>query len=290
MVTPPGAGGHLRDYVELTKPRIVVMVMLTAAAGFWLAGPEVHQMMTLFHVLVGTVLVAAGTNALNQVSERDADALMERTRGRPMPAGRLSVRSAQLFAWSTGLGGVAYFAFFVNTLTAWIAFATLASYVFLYTPLKRRTTLATLIGAVPGALPVVGGWTAARGVVTGEVWVLFWIVFLWQLPHFLALAWIYRDDYARAGFKMLSVGDPDGRLTFWHASLYAAALLPVSLAPTIFGMAGASYFVGAGILSGIFLFAALAAVRRTTPSNARRLFRLSLAYLPAILLLMGVAR
>lgn len=290
MVGSPGAGGRLGDYVELTKPRIVVMVMLTAAAGFWLAGPEAHQAMILFHVLFGTVLVASGTNALNQVSERDADALMRRTRDRPMPAGRLSVGRARVFAWTAGLGGVVYFAVFVNALTAWIAFATLASYIFLYTPLKRRTTLSTLIGAVPGALPVVGGWTAARGVVTGEVWVLFWIVFLWQLPHFLALAWIYREDYARAGFKMLSVGDPDGRLTFWHASLYAAALLPVSLAPTIFGMAGVSYFIGAAVLSGLFLLASLAAVRRTTPSNARRLFRLSLAYLPAILLLMGVGR
>ena len=263
------------------------MVMLTAAAGFWLAGPAPEQAMILFHVLVGTVLVASGTNALNQVNERDRDALMRRTQARPVPAGRLSVTAARVFAWSTGLAGVAYLAALVNVLTGAIAAATLISYVFLYTPLKTRTTVATLIGAVPGALPIVGGWAAARGALSGEAWVLFWIMFLWQLPHFLALAWLYREDYARAGFKMLSVGDPDGRMTFWHATLYAAALLPVSLAPTIVGIAGMTYFVGALILSGAFLLASAAAVRHCTTSNAKRVFKLSLAYLPALLILMG---
>ncbi len=280
-------GHHVVDFVELAKPRIVVMVMLTAAAGFWLAGPAPEQAMILFHVLVGTVLVASGTNALNQVNERDRDALMRRTQARPVPAGRLSVAAARVFAWSTGLAGVAYLAAFVNALTGAIAAATLISYVFLYTPLKTRTTVSTLIGAVPGALPIVGGWAAARGALSGEAWVLFWIMFLWQLPHFLALAWLYRDDYARAGFKMLSVGDPDGRMTFWHATLYAAALLPVSLAPTIVGIAGMTYFVGALILSGAFLLASAAAVRHCTTSNAKRVFKLSLAYLPALLILMG---
>jgi protoheme IX farnesyltransferase len=278
---------HVVDFVELAKPRIVVMVMLTAAAGFWLAGPAPEQAMMLFHVLVGTVLVASGTNALNQVGERDLDALMRRTRGRPVPAGRLSVGAARVFAWTMGLAGIAYLAAFVNPLTSVIAAVTLVSYVFLYTPLKTRTTLATLIGAVPGALPIVGGWTAARGALSGEAWVLFWIMFLWQLPHFLALAWLYREDYARAGFKMLSVGDPDGRMTFWHATLYAAALLPVSLAPTIVGIAGMAYFIGAMILSGAFLLASAAAVRHCTMSNARRVFKMSLAYLPALLILMG---
>lgn len=282
-----GRDHHVVDFVELAKPRIVVMVMLTAAAGFWLAGPTAQQAMILFHVLTGTVLVASGTNALNQVSERDLDALMRRTQARPVPAGRLSVGAARGFAWTMGLAGIAYMAVFVNPLTGLIAAATLVSYVFLYTPLKTRTTLSTLIGAVPGALPIVGGWTAARGSLGGEAWLLFWIMFLWQLPHFLALAWLYREDYARAGFKMLSVGDPDGRMTFWHATLYAAALLPVSLAPTIVGIAGLAYFVGAVILSGAFLLASAAAVRHCTTSNARRVFKLSLAYLPALLILMG---
>ena len=287
MVATPSGKNRPRDFVELTKPRIVVMVMLSAAAGFWLANPAAHQMMTLFHLLLGTVLVAAGTSALNQVHERDADALMRRTQQRPVPAGRMSVRSAQTFAWLMGVGGVVYMAVFVNLLTALLAGATLLSYVFVYTPLKKRTSISTLIGAVPGALPIVGGWTAARGALSGEAWVLFWILFLWQLPHFLALAWLYREDYARAGFKMLSLNDPDGRLTFWHASIYAAALLPVSLAPTIVGIAGTGYFVGAVLMSGAFLVASLAAVLRCTTHNARRVFKLSLAYLPALLILMG---
>ncbi len=274
-------------FLELTKPGIVVMVMLTAAAGFWLAGPDSSQAIVLFHVLMGTLLVASGTNALNQVAERDADALMKRTRGRPLPAKRLSVASAGAFAWITGIAGIAYLGVFVNSLTAVIAAATLVSYVFVYTPLKKHTSVSTLIGAVPGALPIVGGWAAARGTLSGEAWILFWILFLWQLPHFLALAWMYRDDYARGGFKMLSVGDSDGRLTFGHATLYAAALLPVSLAPTIVGIAGTVYFVGALALSSVFLYASFSAVRECTMEKARRVFKLSLAYLPALLILMG---
>ncbi len=274
-------------FLELAKPGIVVMVMLTAGAGFWLAGPELSQAIVLFHVLMGTVLVASGANALNQVAERDADALMKRTRGRPLPAKRLSVASAGAFAWITGITGIAYLGIFVNSLTAVIAAVTLVSYVFVYTPLKKHTSVSTLIGAVPGALPIVGGWVAARGTLSGEAWILFWILFLWQLPHFLALAWMYRDDYARGGFKMLSVGDSDGRVTFGHATLYAAALLPVSLAPTIVGIAGTFYFVGALVLSSVFLYASFLAVRECTMERARRVFKISLAYLPALLILMG---
>ncbi len=274
-------------FLELTKHGIVVRVMLTAAAGFWLAGPDSSQAIVLFHVLMGTVLVASGSNALNQVAERDADALMKRTRGRPLPAKRLSVASAGAFAWTTGIAGIAYLGVFVNSLTAVIATATLVSYVFVYTPLKKHTSVSTLIGAVPGALPIVGGWAAARGTLSGEAWILFWILFLWQLPHFLALAWMYRDDYARGGFKMLSVGDSDGRMTFGHATLYAAALLPVSLAPTIVGIAGTVYFVGALALSSVFLYTSFSAVRDCTMEKARRVFKLSLAYLPALLILMG---
>ena len=274
-------------FLELAKPGIVVMVMLTAGAGFWLAGPDSSQAIVLFHLLMGTVLVASGANALNQVAERDADALMKRTRGRPLPAKRLSVASAGAFAWITGIVGIAYLGVFVNALTAVIAAATLVSYAFVYTPLKKHTSVSTLIGAVPGALPIVGGWAAARGTLSGETWILFWILFLWQLPHFLALAWMYREDYARGGFKMLSVGDSDGRLTFGHATLYAAALLPVSLAPTIVGIAGTVYFVGALALSSVFLYASYSAVRECTMERARRVFKLSLAYLPALLILMG---
>ena len=279
---------RISAFLELAKPRIVVMVMLTAAAGFWLAGPDISQAIVLFHLLMGTVLVASGTSALNQVAERKDDALMKRTRGRPLPANRLGVVPAGAFAWTMGIGGIAYLGVFVNSLTAVIAATTLISYVFVYTPLKKRTTVATLIGAVPGALPIVGGWAAARGTLSGEAWILFWILFLWQLPHFLALAWMYRDDYARAGFKMLSVGDPDGRMTFGHSTLYAAALLPVSLAPTIVGIAGTVYFVGALALSSVFLYTSFLAVRKCTMERARRVFKLSLAYLPALLILMAL--
>ncbi len=278
------------DLLELAKPRIVALVMVTAGAGYWLAGPTIWQLFTLFHLLVGTALVAAGTNALNHIHERDTDALMRRTRNRPLPAGRLPIGQAVIFAWSTGLGGITYLTLTVNAWTGGLALATLVSYVFLYTPLKRRTSLATLVGAVPGALPILGGWTATQGAPTANGWVLFWIVFLWQLPHFLALAWIYRDDYAAAGLRMLSVNDADGRVTFWYAALYAAALVPVSLAPTQFGIAGPVYFGGALVLSGGFFAVALNAAMRTTTANARTLFKASLVYLPILLLLMSADR
>ncbi len=276
------------DLVELTKPRIVLMVMLTAAAGFWLGASVLPSSLGLFHLLVGTALVAAGTSALNQVAEHEIDALMRRTRMRPLPAGRMDVSTAAAGAWVIGVSGVGYLAVFSNLLTASLAAATLLIYVFVYTPLKRRSTVSTLVGAVPGALPIVGGWTAAGGSLGPEVWVLFWILFLWQLPHFLALGWLYKEDYTRARLKMISVDDPDGRATFWYATLYAAALVPVSLMPTMLGTAGAVYFVGALLFSGFFLASSLWAARNATALNARRLFRASLAYLPALLLLMVI--
>lgn len=290
MVEATLSRSQTADFVELTKPRIVTLVMVTAAAGFWLAGPTLQDTLLLFHALMGIVLVAAGTNALNQIVERDTDALMLRTKNRPMPAGRLTVTSASTFAWLTGASGVIYLALFVNLLTAFLAAATLISYVYLYTPLKRHTSLSTLVGAVPGALPIMGGWAAATGTLDPRAWVLFSILFLWQLPHFLALSWIYREDYSRAGIKMLSCDDPDGKMTFTQASLYAAALIPVSLAPTILGLAGAAYFVGALILSLGFLIVSIAATRDRTDEKAKRLFLASLIYLPALLILMTMNR
>jgi protoheme IX farnesyltransferase len=281
---------HVRDLVAICKPRIVAMVMLTVAAGFWMAAPFGESGFTLFYTLLGTALVAAGTNALNQVAERDLDALMRRTRTRPLPAGRLSPAAASLFAWLAGVVGIGVLAVAVNVLTATLAAVTLLSYVFIYTPLKRHSSFATLIGAVPGALPIVGGWTAATGSLSFEAWALFWIMFLWQLPHFLALGWLYRDDYARARFKLLSSGDTDGRMTFIYASLYAAALVPVSLAPTLLGITGGLYFFGAALLSTAFLVVSGTAARHSSALNARRLFRSSLAYLPLLLLLMAVNR
>ena len=268
-----------------------MLVLVTMAVGYGMA-PLLGAvsvpgwLLGLFHALIGTALVAGGTNALNQVAERDVDALMARTAGRPLPSARLHVHEATVFAWLIGASGVAYLAIFVNPLTAVLAALTLTSYVFVYTPLKRRTSLSTLIGAVPGALPIVGGWTAAGGAVDTQASILFAIMFLWQLPHFLALSWIYRDDYARAGLQMLSVGDADGRATFRQAALHAAALVPVSLAPAVVGMGGPVYFAGAALLSGVYFWASVAAARRPSREGARRLFSVSLIYLPSVLALM----
>lgn len=276
----------MTDLLELTKPRIVIMVMITAAAGFWLAGPESYQLMGHFHLLVGTMLIAAGTNALNQVAERDVDGRMRRTRNRPLPAGRLDPVVATVFAGALAISGAIYLATLVNTITAALATTTLVTYVFLYTPLKRKTSISTLVGGVPGALPIVGGWTAVTGSIDPAAIVLFWIMFLWQLPHFLALGWIYREDYSSAGFSMLSNNDPDGRVTFAHAAQYAAALIPVSLLPSFMGIGGALYFVVAFALSSAFLMYSIGALRNGTVASAGRLFRFSLIYLPVLLSVM----
>jgi heme o synthase len=250
VIPPRARRARAADFLALTKPRIVALVVLTVAAGYVLARPAVVSvgpstavwLAVLFHTLLGTALVAGGTNALNQVAERDVDALMHRTRSRPLPAGRLTPLAATLFAWAIALLGLAELAAFVNAATAILAAATLVSYVYVYTPLKRRTTVATLVGAVPGALPIVGGWAAAGAPLDIRAGTLFGLMFLWQIPHFLAIAWMYREDYARAGLKMLSVGDEDGGATFRQATLNAAALLPVGLVPFVLGMAGAVYF------------------------------------------------
>jgi heme o synthase len=275
-------------FLELTKPRITQLVLLTAAAGFYLGAGGAVDLLLLFHTLVGTALVAAGTNAFNQVRERDLDARMHRTRGRPLPSGRLSPRAAGLFAGVISFAGVVYLAVAVNLLTASLAGLTLASYVLLYTPLKTKTSLNTLIGAVPGALPIVGGWTAAGGALGPAVLALFWILFLWQLPHFLALAWIYREDYRRGGFAMLAVNDPDGRQTGSMALLYAVALVPVSLLPTFLGVTGAWYFFGALLLGVAYTVAAAAMTRSVTTARAWRVFLVSVIYLPALLTLMVI--
>lgn len=278
------------DFVELMKPRIVTMVAVTAGAGHLLAGPPASPWTALASTLVGTALVAGGACALNQVAERDVDARMRRTASRPIPAGRLGAAESAVFGALAGASGVAWLAASVNALTAALAAATLVLYVFCYTPLKRRTSLAILVGAVPGALPIVGGWTAGGGALDTGAAVLFSILFLWQLPHFLALGWIHRVDYARAGLYIGSDADDDGRRTFRQAALQAAALLAVSLAPTALGLAGPAYFFGALLLSAGFLFAALAAARLPSASRARRLFLASLVYLPALLTLMLLDR
>ncbi|HEV8264092.1 MAG TPA: heme o synthase [Gemmatimonadales bacterium] len=282
-------GEDLVAFLELTKPRITQLVVLTAAAGFYLGTRGtggVVDVALLAHTLLGTALVAAGTNAWNQIRERDVDARMVRTRRRPLPSGRLSPRAAAWFASTITVGGVAYLAVTVNALTAALAALTFASYVFVYTPLKRTTSLNTLIGAVPGALPIVGGWTAAGGRLDTAAGALFWILFLWQLPHFLALAWLYRDDYQAAGLRMLGTDDPRGRQTGRLVLLYALALLPVSLLPTLLGVTGATYFYGALALGLLYAAAGATLLVTATPARAWRLFFVSILYLPALLTLM----
>jgi protoheme IX farnesyltransferase len=278
------------DYVALAKPRLNVLVVASALAGYAMAGGDTTNAPLLLLTLFGTALVAGGASAFNQILEREADALMRRTRTRPLPDRRLPASSALAYATVLSVAGLLILSFGVNRLSAIVAFATLASYAIVYTPLKRRTSFATVIGAIPGALPPVIGWAAAAGSLSQGAWVLFGILFLWQLPHFLAIAWMYRDDYARAGFPLLPVIEPDGRSTARQAVVYAAALLPVALAPTLVGMSGTAYFAGA--LASTLLFLAMSVRFASTRSvrDARRLFFTSIVYLPVLWLLMIVDR
>jgi protoheme IX farnesyltransferase len=277
---------RLADFSALAKPRLNLLVVATALAGYVMAGGSTTDVFVLACTVLGTALVAGGASAFNQVMERDTDAQMHRTRRRPLPDGRLQAGEALLFASALSALGLATLAVAVNSLSAIVALATLASYVIVYTPLKRRTSFATVIGAIPGALPPVIGWAAARNDLSHGAWLLFAIVFLWQLPHFLAIAWMFKDDYARAGFPMLSVLEPDGRSTARQAVIYSAALFPVSLAPTLIGLAGVAYFVGALSLTGIFMVLAMKFGLSRSRSDARRLFFGSIAYLPLLWILM----
>jgi protoheme IX farnesyltransferase len=221
--------------------------------------------------------------------ERDADAHMRRTAQRPLPSGRLTSREALLFAWGISVVGLVYLAVFVNMLTAFVVGFTLSSYVFIYTPLKRKTWTSTLIGAVPGALPIIAGWTATGRPLNAAAWALFAIMFAWQMPHFFALAWIYRADYRNAGFKMLTVIDSSGSRAAWQAIFYAAVLIPISLLPTVFGLTGMIYLVGALILGVAFLIPTILMLRRGPNEKfAWRTFFASIAYLPLLLILMVI--
>ena len=286
MVTAVQSRVRAADFVELTKPGIISLILVTVAAGYYMGASGIHGL-ALFHTLLGAALVAAGSNALNQIAERDLDARMRRTRSRPLPSGRIGVVEAQVFAWGLSFTGTAYLLTMVGPLVAALAAATLVSYVFLYTPLKRHTTLNTLVGGVPGALPIVGGWVAARGTIDLVALVLFAVLYLWQMPHFLALAWMLREDYARAGIRMLSIGD-DGSMTFRQAVGYSAALLPVTLVPSVLGATGIVYFFGAVALALWLLWESWMAGRLRTHERARRLFLTTVAYLPALLVLMMV--
>jgi len=274
------------DYVALTKPRVNLLVLVTTTIGFHLGNVGRTDLALLFHTVVGTFLVASGAAAFNQVLERDVDARMRRTMARPLPGGRVSARDAALFATALSIAGILELGFGANWLAATVALITLGSYALVYTPLKRVTSLATIIGAVPGALPPVIGWAASRGSVGLEAWVLFAIVFVWQMPHVLAVSWLYREDYARGGIRVLPVEDPNGRSTAFQMVNYAAALVPVSLMPTVVGIAGRTYLAGAIVLSIALLAMTIRFARNRTPEGARRLFAASLVYLPVLWVLM----
>jgi protoheme IX farnesyltransferase len=270
------------DYVELTKPRISLLVVLTTLVGYVLASPASVALPGLAATLLGTGLVAAGASVLNMLLERDVDARMHRTRSRPLPAGRLRPAEALAFGSALSVAGLTLLLWHSGTLAAAVAALTWASYVLLYTPLKRATSLCTIVGAVPGALPPVIGWAASRGSLEPGAFLLFAILFLWQIPHFLAIAWIYREDYARGGLPVLPVLDPAGRLTGRQAVANSIGLTLVSLAPAAAGLAGQVYpLVALGLGLGLTAAATRAALRRT-PAAARALFLTSLAYLPLL--------
>jgi protoheme IX farnesyltransferase len=278
------AKSHSRtgDFVTLTKPRLNFLVLLTTAAAYSLgAGPD-DTLIDLVHTLVGTFLVAGGAAAINQVWERRTDRLMRRTQQRPMADMRMSVAQGTTFGVALTMIGAAELAYFINTLSAFVALLTTASYIFFYTPLKLRTSLSTIAGALPGALPAVIGWAAATNTLSIEGWVLFGIVFMWQMPHFLAIAWMYRDEYARAGMPLLPVIEPDGRSTGRQAVLYTAALIPLSMMPTGVGLATARYLVGAIALGAILMVMSLEFSFKRDIPTARRLFFGSILYLPIL--------
>jgi protoheme IX farnesyltransferase len=270
------------DYVTLTKPRLNFLVLLTTAAAYALGSRPDAVLADLLHTLAGTFLVAAGASALNQVWERKSDRLMRRTRLRPLADMRMTPAAGTIFGVALTAIGTAELAYFVNVLSAGVALFTAISYVFLYTPLKLRTSLSTVVGALPGALPAVIGWAAATNTLSIEAWVLFGIVFMWQMPHFLAIAWMYRDEYAGAGMPLLPVIEPDGRSTGRQAVLYTAALIPLSLLPTGVGLATAWSLVGALTLGAILMVLSLDFSTKRTVATARRLFFGSILYLPIL--------
>jgi protoheme IX farnesyltransferase len=281
---------RMAAYLELTKPRITFLIVLTSAAGFALASGTRVDYAALFRSMLGIALLSSGIATINQYIERDLDALMRRTAARPLPSGRLLPWEALMFGISLiGLAEI-YLLLLVNPLTAVLGLTVVAGYLFGYTPLKTRTSLSTMVGAFPGAVPPLIGWAAARGTVGLEAWVLFAIMFLWQFPHFLAIAWMYREDYARAGILMLPVVEPDGRVTAQQIVVYTVLLLPVSLLPTALGIAGKVYFYGAIFLGLLFLYSSVRAAFSKSRQEARRLLLASVIYLPLLFILMVLNR
>jgi protoheme IX farnesyltransferase len=281
---------RLSAYAELTKPRITFLIVLTSAAGFVLGSRGPVDYVALVSALFGIGLLSSGIATLNQYAERELDGLMRRTANRPLPAGRLAPWEALAFGAATTVLAEAYLLVFVNPLSALLGLTVIAGYLFAYTPLKTRTSLSTLVGAFPGAVPPLIGWTAARGSLSLEGWVLFEILFLWQFPHFLAIAWMYREDYSRAGILMLPVVEPNGRVTAQQIVVYTLMLLPVSLLPFALGMAGRIYLYGAIVLGLLFLYSSLRAAFSMSRQQARSLLLASVLYLPLLVILMVLNR
>ena len=292
QVSPRLRGRALRvlgDYWALTKPEVNFLILVTTFAGFYLAskpGPHGFQILPAVPTLLGTLLVASGTGTLNQYLERVFDAQMRRTARRPLASGRIESSHALWFGISLSLAGAAYLAVAVNVLASLLALVTLLSYLFLYTPLKRKTPLCTLIGAFPGAVPPLIGWAAARGRVDPEAWALYALVFLWQFPHFMAIAWMYREDYARAGYLVLPLDERRDCFVIWQSVGVSLFLIPLTLVPTIVGESGLLYWVGALILGCFFFFCSARFAARRSNVAARQLLAASIVYLPAVFILM----
>lgn len=288
------------DYIELMKPELTGLSTLTTLCGFYLATNYTFNFWLFFHTAIGTLLVGGGAGALNQYIERSYDALMKRTERRPLPSGRLQPLEVLFFGIGISIIGIVQLSVFVNMLTGFLAVLTWTTYLFLYTPLKRVTPMSTIIGGIPGALPPMMGWTAVRGEISLEAWILFAILFCWQMPHFFSLAWMYRKDYARAGFKILTVTDPSGIKTSKQIVWFAAALLPVSIAPAFLGMTGSLSSIGALILGIGFLALGIILFRSSGHDDfdaigkvnfySRRMFFASLIYLPALMLMMSLGK
>jgi len=275
--------GWLAVYADLIKARLTTLVLLTTLVGFYMGFQGPMDYLLMFHALFGTALVASGAAALNQLLEREYDARMRRTASRPLPSGRLQPVTVMLFGGVCSLAGTIWLALLVNPLTSVLGAISLVSYLFIYTPLKRITWLNTAVGAIPGALPPLMGWAAARGELAGGGWALFAILAFWQLPHFFAIAWIYKDEYAKAGFQMLPAVDPDGSRTAHQSVNHTLLLLPVSLCPFLFHLAGPFYLAGAILLGTAYLWCAIRFAKRLDIPSAKKLFFASIIYLPLLL-------
>jgi protoheme IX farnesyltransferase len=289
-IAPLSAKARCAAYVELTKPRITFLIVLTSAAGFCLGSRGAVNYVLFAHAMLGIALLSSGIATLNQFMERELDGLMRRTADRPLPSGRLLPFEALWFGVLLTATAELYLALFVNSLTAVLGLTVIAGYLFLYTPLKTRTTLSTVVGAFPGAVPPLIGWTAARGQIDVAAWVLFAILFLWQFPHFLAIAWMYREDYGRAGIRMLPVVEPDGRVTGQQIIAYTLMLIPVSLLPAVLGISGRLYLFAALALGLLFLISSVRAAISKSNQHARQLLLASVLYLPLLFAVMVLNR